>query len=84
MSQVLTTVVLADTLFDDRDGDRRELNNLVLPLLLCGSMGAAQQTSGGTPPTAQPGGSPPAMTTDTNCTWQTLLMLTLLRGRGRD
>jgi hypothetical protein len=83
MSQVVTTVVLADTLFDDRAEEHRDVRDLVLPLLLCGSMGGTQQTSVAPQPVAGPGAPPPTVVTDNSGAMQTLLVLALLRGRRR-
>jgi hypothetical protein len=82
MCQVVTTIMLADVLFDDRAEERRDIKNLVLPLVLCGSMGTTQQASGA--PVAGPGGTPPTVVMDNNGSCQTLLLLALLRGRRHD
>jgi hypothetical protein len=46
-TSLVTAFVLAETLFDDKAEEHRDLRDLVLPLLLCSCLDAAQQTQAG-------------------------------------
>ena len=80
----VTTFMLAETLFDDKTEERRDIRDLMLPLLLCGSMGTAQPTQVGAAAGEGPWASQPTVVVENNNTLQTLLLLSLLRGRRRE